>query len=38
MLNIPIEKFSPKDKKGKERMLGVFDHDEHYDEFITQRC
>lgn len=26
----------PKDVKGKTRMLGVFDHDADYKEFITQ--
>jgi hypothetical protein len=35
-LKIPIEKFAPEDIKGKKRMLGVFDDDGHYDEFITQ--
>lgn len=35
-LEIPIEKFKPKDTKGKEHLLGVFDSDAHYDEFITQ--
>ena len=35
-LEIPIEKFAPKDSKGKSRMLGVFDFDGHYDKFITQ--
>lgn len=36
VLNIPYERFAPKDIKGKERMLGLFDDDGHYDEFITQ--
>lgn len=35
-LNIPIEKFAPKDIKGQNRMLGVFDFDGHYEKFITQ--
>lgn len=35
-LKIPIEKFKPKDKKGRERMLGIFEHDADYKEFITQ--
>ena len=35
-LDIPIEKYSPKDSKGKEHILGVFDNDGFYDEFITQ--
>lgn len=36
LLNIPIEKFAPVDIKGVSRMLGVFDDDGHYEEFITQ--
>ena len=36
ILNIPFEKFAPKDIKGKERMLGVFDEDGHYTKFISQ--
>lgn len=35
-LDIDIENFAPLDTKGKKRMLGVFDADEHYDRFITQ--
>lgn len=35
-LNIPFEKFCPKDSKGEEHLLGVFDFDGHYEEFITQ--
>lgn len=35
-LDIPLEKFAPKDIKGKERMLGLFDSDGFYEEFITQ--
>lgn len=35
-LDIDIENFAPRDTKGKKRMLGVFDADEHYDRFITQ--
>ena len=35
-LDIPFEKFSPKDSKGEKHILGVFDNDGHYDEFITQ--
>lgn len=34
--NIDIEKFAPKDVKGKSHMLGLFDNDAHYDKFITQ--
>lgn len=36
ILNIPFEKFSPKDSKGERHILGVFDNDGQYDEFITQ--
>lgn len=36
VLKIPYEKFAPKDIKGKERMLGLFDDDGHYKRFITQ--
>lgn len=35
-LKIPFEKFSPKDKNGVEHMLGVFDNDGNYSDFITQ--
>lgn len=35
-LNIPFEKFSPKDKNGIEHILGVFDNDGYYSDFITQ--
>lgn len=38
VLDIDINKFMPVDQKGNKRMLGVFDFDGHYDEFITQRC
>lgn len=36
LLNIPFEKFAPKDSKGESHILGVFDNDGQYDEFITQ--
>ena len=36
VLQIPYERFAPKDIKGKERMLGVFDADGEYTEFITK--
>ena len=36
ILDIDINKFAPKDNKGNSRMLGVFDSDGNYDEFITQ--
>lgn len=35
-LDIPIEKFKPKDINGVERWLGIFDKDGVYKEFITQ--
>ena len=41
-LKIPVEKYKPKDKKGKEHLLGIFESetDEYnkytYTEFITQ--
>ena len=41
-LGIPLEKYSPKDYKGKEHLLGIFEFEtinnrEHtYDKFITQ--
>lgn len=35
-LDIPFERFAPKDSKGIIRMLGVFDDDGHYERFITQ--
>lgn len=34
--NIDVEKFAPKDIKGESHMLGVFDNDGNYDDFITQ--
>ena len=43
-LEIPLEKFMPKDKKGLKRPLGIFELEKEeynnysYDEFITQRC
>lgn len=36
LLDIPYEKFSPVDSKGEQHILGVFDNDGNYDEFITQ--
>lgn len=35
-LEIDINRFKPKDKKGIEHMLGLFEHDGSYNEFITQ--
>lgn len=36
ILDIPEYKFSPKDKKGINHTLGLFEDDAHYLEFITQ--
>ena len=36
LLDIPFEKFAPEDSKGKKHILGVFDNDGEYAEFITQ--
>lgn len=36
ILNIPIEKYSPKDIKGEKHLLGVFECDKKVDRFITQ--
>lgn len=36
ILDIPFEKFSPKDSKGEAHILGVFDKDAEYEDFITQ--
>lgn len=35
-LQIDFDKFAPYDIKGEKRILGVFDNDGNYDEFITQ--
>ena len=35
-LEIPIEKFAPTDSKGKKHIIGLFDFDGFYEEFITQ--
>jgi hypothetical protein len=35
-LDIPIEKFEPSDSKGIKHMLGLFESDGSYEEFITQ--
>ena len=35
-LNIPLERFSPKDSNGKVHMLGLFEFEGNYQEFITQ--
>lgn len=36
VLNIPFEKYAPIDSKGKSHMLGIFEYEGKYDEFITQ--
>lgn len=36
VLKIPIEKYAPTDIKGKPHMLGLFEYEEKYQEFITQ--
>ena len=36
ILDIPIEKFEPTDSVGNKHMLGLFESDGIYDEFITQ--
>lgn len=36
ILNIGAEYYSPKDIKGKEHTLGLFDYEGKYDRFITQ--
>lgn len=36
VLQIPFNRFAPKDIKGHVRMLGVFDNDGTYKKFITQ--
>ena len=35
-LKIPINKFAPSDVKGKKHLIGIFEQDAIYDEFITQ--
>lgn len=36
VLGIDINKFMPEDVNGEKHMLGVFEEDAHYEEFITQ--
>lgn len=36
ILNISYDKFCPKDKDGISHLLGVFDKDGNYEEFLTQ--
>jgi hypothetical protein len=36
ILNIPFEKYAPVDTFGKSHLLGVFEYEGNYQEFITQ--
>ena len=36
LLHIDINKYAPKDIYDKKHMLGLFEEDAHYEEFITQ--
>ena len=36
ILNIPFDKFAPEDIYGKRHLLGVFEYEGNYEEFITQ--
>lgn len=36
LLDIDINKYMPEDFKGEKHLLGVFDKDAEYDEFVTQ--
>ena len=36
ILDIPFEKFAPEDIYGERHILGVFENDENYEQFITQ--
>lgn len=36
LMNIDYSKFEPTDIKGKKRLIGIFDSDGEYSEFITQ--
>lgn len=36
VLKIPFEKYAPEDKNGKRHLLGVFEYEGNYEEFITQ--
>ena len=38
ILEIDIERFMPKDTKGKKHPLGVIEKDAEYSQFKTQRC
>jgi len=34
---IDVERFMPKDKKGRKHTLGLFEKDAEYSQLITQR-
>lgn len=36
ILGIPFNKYCPEDSKGKKHLLGVFEYEGNYEEFITQ--
>lgn len=36
VLKIPMERYEPTDVQGEKHMLGLFEDDGHYEEFITQ--
>lgn len=36
VLKIPFEKYAPEDRKGKKHLLGIFEYEGNYEEFITQ--
>ena len=36
ILNIPFDKYAPEDIYGKKHLLGVFEYEGNYQEFITQ--
>lgn len=36
LLDIPFDNFCPKDSKGNRHLLGIFEEDAKYEEFITQ--
>lgn len=36
ILNIPFDKFAPEDIYGKKHLLGIFEFEDNYTEFITQ--
>ena len=36
VLKIPFEKYAPEDRNGKKHLLGIFEYEGNYEEFITQ--